>query len=187
MAAPLIAGTCMGVLYLDSKTNTIMVHNGRLKTMVPNPGKITNAVTIIHVPKTNLVPEELTITKPFAISRTPDFAPAPCKNQKPTPAKPSLIKSGTCFALTFTANGEQDVKNGRFLYAITTNNKLTCSLPIDPKTHSITNNIKKVVYMHMNEVQQGTGHLAFLPQIVERVNVKKAIALPLSAKNKRSI
>ncbi|MFI8712567.1 hypothetical protein [Brevibacillus brevis] len=187
--ANLVKETCVGVLYVDQKTKQLAVHNGRLLVPIPDSNKLTAEVVIIHVPGTNLQPEELHIKNPLAVLRTPYTPPPVCRKQSGG-SNGSIVRSGTCIALVFGTNGGSQVKNGRFLYAVTNTGKIVCSLKIDPKTKKIVgNNIRKVVYAHLNRVPQEKRpeNSSFIPQIVERTKVVKVMPIPLQATKKRTI
>lgn len=74
----------------------------------------------------------------------------------PQPKNPKTsVKSGDCFGVSFLTvsrvNGgvtgtRYDSRNGRFLYAITYDNKVVWSVP----EGKVSSNIKSIVYMHWN-------------------------------------
>jgi hypothetical protein len=79
-----------------------------------------------------------------------------------------MIESGACIAVRFIEKGVEDVKNGRFLYAIKNG---TRSCYVDPKHLPDT-----IVYEHMNLVN-GT----FTSQIRKRTGiqeVRRVVILP---------
>lgn len=137
-----------------------------------NPNKLPKKVVIVHYtkvptgPKTVKMKREVLNLTPLAISKTPDQSPPSCKNAKKIKG---LIESGACIAVRFAGkNNVEDVKNGRFLYAIDQKDTLSCY--INP-----TKLPKKIVYMHMNLVQD-----VFEPQIRERTKIREVKRITLS-------
>lgn len=160
-------GACVGILYLNAQKQK-KVHNGKLlspKTV--DTAHLPKQVTIVHFTKVPnpkptpnhkyLMKRELLTLKPLQMQKTPDLTPAKCKN---SPPKAGLIEPGACIAVRFVENGVEDVKNGKFLYALV-NNKMTCY--INPKKPPSV-----IVYEHMNLVKG-----AFIPQTVTRTGVKE--------------
>lgn len=150
-------GACVGVLYKNNK-GILKVHNGKLTQKEPSHSA---NVVLKHVgnPKTMKI-DNFSIPRKNVLSilKTPDYSP-PCTT------KPGLIEAGACVAVKFkTGPNTFDVKNGRFLYGITSDGKVSCL--INPKKPPST-----IVYAHYNIVSQGSGHQSFVSQIVTRKNV----------------
>ncbi len=147
----------MGVLYKDNK-GELKVHNGKLAQK--EPSNSTNVV-LRHVGNAKTMKiENLSIPRKnvLSIQKTPDYS-SPCK------AKAGLIESGACVAVKFkTGSNTFDVKNGKLLYGIQNDGKVTCL--INPNNPPST-----IVYAHYNITSQGNGHQSFVPQVVTRKNV----------------
>lgn len=163
------AGACVGVLYLN-KASQVKVHNGKLVKPV-NSDKLPNKVDIVHYTKmptgqktVKMKRETLQLT-PLAIRKTPDYSPLSCRKAKKIKG---LIESGACIAVRFAdKNNKEDVKNGKFLYAIDQKGKPSCYINLKKLP-------KKIVYAHMNLVQD-----VFVPQLRERTKIREVRRITL--------
>jgi len=124
--ATIHSGSCVGVLYWNNKKGEWAVHNGRLAY----PNKINtdhppHSVSIAHwtiAPHAHAVPyKEIRSLKGVREVRLthdlPPNDPRYCAAFSGRKNTVNTIYPGTCFGVYFQyANGQRDVKNGRFLF-----------------------------------------------------------------------
>ncbi|HET7559268.1 MAG TPA: hypothetical protein VFK80_04850 [Limnochordia bacterium] len=215
------AESCVGVLYVGPQTSPpkpatlrLRVHNGRLKcAFYPGLGwvdyvrldQLPQRVCVVHWNITRPAPgspprmfsECRIFTQLKDIQRTPeatvDVVPA---HRCPPSDRTDVIRLGSCIGVRFRTATGQDVKNGKFLYAIK-NGQVVCE--IRPGTANLPD---EIFYMHWNnELTQAelaargcacncsnTGRTALLPamfpQIRRRTNLLEVRRTPINCERR---
>ncbi len=168
--------SCVGVLYLVNGKGAPQVHNGRLLQ------NLSNRIIVQHFTRKSnktgpMIPELLTFykSKPknppkrwfllVDVRRTPNFNPLFCSVIQ---SKGTVIGSGACIGVRFktssTPTGE-DVKNGKFLYAVDKNGKKMCTIDTTKPLP------KRIVYMHWNWSIKGAQGAVLVPETSSRENL----------------
>jgi hypothetical protein len=168
--------SCVGVLYLVNGKGVPQVHNGKLLK------NLNNTIVVQHFTRSStkkgpMKPELLTFfkSKPknppkkwfllLDVRRTPNFDPLFCSV---TPSKGTVIGSGACIGVRFktsTTQTGEDVKNGKFVYAVDKNGKRLCT--IDTKKTLP----ERIVYMHWNWSKKGAKDAILVPETTSRSNI----------------
>lgn len=120
------SGSCVGVLYWDSNKSEWAVHNGRLAyPNQVNTSHLPHSVWVAHwtIPHSaHPVPykeiRHLAGVREVRLTHDlPPNDPRYCTQYRGKQNTVNTVYPGTCFGVYFRyANGQRDVKNGRFLY-----------------------------------------------------------------------